>query len=198
MLERVANGDHAYPSPASLQRDLLDASTCPWRVVHFLLAEPLDPTKPNHPGLCWVAEQHFGVEDWGEEPRRGAPAELPPGQVSEDGSVQHLDGGQRLTSSDQLFLYRAANGAVYLGLVLALWATPFDFRCAADEEIKLQRGAVHVVESALATAFGVHKVQGSRTVVFDAPRGINFQPCNIADPLSVHLTAGSVQYEVTR
>lgn len=98
-------------------------------------------------------------------------------------------GRHNLTSSDTLLLYRSANGNLYKISILVLWASNFDLRTAADEEIKRRSRDVHVVESALATAMGVHSVEGSRTTVFHlAPASARFKPCNVADPLSAMQT----------
>lgn len=95
-------------------------------------------------------------------------------------------------------MYGAANGNLYKISILVLWASRFDFRTASDEEIKVQRRDVHVVESALATAMGVHSVEGSRTTVFDLPpAAATLKPCNVADPLSAQQTMRYVQYQVT-
>lgn len=76
------------------------------------------------------------------------------------GDLKHDE--RELTSRQVLFLYRAANGHVYRISFLVLWSSHFDFRVASDDLIKKKRREVHVVESALATAMGVHSVEGRR------------------------------------
>lgn len=96
-----------------------------------------------------------------------------------------------------MFLYHAASGHVYRISFLVLWSWHFDFRVASDDLMKKRRREVHVVESALATAMGVHSAEGRRDVVFDLPSSAVLKPCNVADPLFARLTVGYVQYQVT-
>lgn len=77
---------------------------------------------------------------------------------------------RKLTVSDALLLYRATNGAVYKISILALWTSRFDFRRASDEEIKIKRREVHVVESALAEA------RGFTPMKFAGPLSLTFPP----------------------
>ena len=188
----AAEGRRLCPSFDRMKGSLMRAFLFPTWIVYFLLAEPVDD--PRLPTLGYVgsgtacAGQYTG----GESRARGHLGNFRNGRRVAIPGQWH-----ELTSSTQLFLYRAADGNVYKISVLVLWSSRFDFRTAADEEIQRRRRDVHVVESALATAMGVHSVKGSRTTVFDLPPATaRFKPCNEADPLSAMQTMGYIQYQV--